>query len=288
MATKRIKDITNTGSEDDLKSENFLALDGPNGSKKIPGDAFTPSGRTASISSSIAPEFDPDRAETYPAGSLVMHEGELREFTADHPTGPWISGDNKAANVAALIKKSIPLYESIFQYASDWKIINSDWVLGPDCTCKVKVVGGTPQTVSLGEAFNFLLSKELKILYVQSKLVNTNKSVNSIVFNAPISDENWHPLVRYIGSEFETAFMGDANNPVITDYSYPLDVKKGAKLFQYFNTDLNSTPNFGTVGYTGSLNSVGNSGISIKMAIKTDNTSVAFPLDGLTFTVILK
>lgn len=103
MATKRIKDITNTGSEDDLKSENFFALDGPNGSKKIPGDAFTPSGRTDSISSSIAPEFDPDRAETYPAGSLVMHEGELREFTADHPTGPWISGDNRKAVLALLI-----------------------------------------------------------------------------------------------------------------------------------------------------------------------------------------
>ena len=106
MATKkRIKDITNTGSEDDLKSENFLALDGPNGSKKIPGDAFTPSGRTASISSSIAPEFDPDRVETYPAGFLVMHEGELREFTVDHPTGPWISGDNRAANVAGKFGK---------------------------------------------------------------------------------------------------------------------------------------------------------------------------------------
>lgn len=106
MATKRIKDITNTGSEDDLKSENFLALDGPNGSKKIPGDAFTPSGRTASISSSIAPEFDPDRAETYKKGELVMHVGQLRQFTADHPTGPWISGDNKKVDMAALIKES--------------------------------------------------------------------------------------------------------------------------------------------------------------------------------------
>ena len=42
--------------------------------------------------------------ETYPAGSLVMHEGELREFTVDHPTGPWISGDNRAASIASVVK----------------------------------------------------------------------------------------------------------------------------------------------------------------------------------------
>lgn len=178
----------------------------------------------------------------------------------------------------------IPLHESILQYANDWQTTNSDWVLGPNTTCKVRMTGMPPQTVNLNDAFDFLLSKEIKILYVKNKLMD----VAGIVFDNPINDDYWHPLARYVGSDFETFFMGDAHNPILTDYFYPIDVNRGIKLFQYYNSDLNSSPNFGTIAYTGSLNNIPNSGISIKMAIKTDDTPISFPLDGLTFKVVLK
>lgn len=56
------------------------------------------------LSSSIAPIFNPERAETYPANSLVMYENVLYRFDVDHPTGAWTGDDATDVDIANSIK----------------------------------------------------------------------------------------------------------------------------------------------------------------------------------------
>lgn len=105
MAKKRIKNLSQTATEADLVSGNYLALDGANGTKKLPGNCVAPKSIQDNIIESIAPVFD--ATANYTAGQSVMYQGKLYTFKVDHTAGAWNPSHVDATNVNETFGKPV-------------------------------------------------------------------------------------------------------------------------------------------------------------------------------------
>lgn len=102
MADKRIKDLTNTATESDLVSGNYLALDGSAGTKKLNSTTLLTKTAQNALAGNVAPAFDENKPNdangvAYYAREFVVYGGALYQFVKNKPTGAWDAVFVKAA-----------------------------------------------------------------------------------------------------------------------------------------------------------------------------------------------
>lgn len=112
MATKRIKDLTNTAAESDIASGNYFAIDGSAGTKKLNSTTLLTKTAQNALAGNVAPAFDETRDNTnpYAAGERVTYNGETYIFKVPH-YGAWVAGDAYKAGLQ--VKQFNPSYFEI-------------------------------------------------------------------------------------------------------------------------------------------------------------------------------